>query len=127
MSAVRISDHTSRTRLTVATYVVGFVLSVLLSLAAFWLVGRHVLDGGSALFVIFSLALLQFSVQVLCFLHLAEEERPRHKLVAFLFMIVVVLILAGGSVWIMNNLNYHMQPPLSPVQQDRYLRDNEGL
>ena len=109
-----------------ATYVVGFLLSVLLTLLAFWLVGRHLISGGAALFAIFGLALIQFCVQVLCFLHLGEDKRPRYKLMAFLFMVLVVVILAGGSLWIMNNLNYHMHI-LTPSQQSKYLHDNEGI
>ena len=127
MSKVSISEHAADDRLTAATYVVGFILSVLLTLTAFWLVSRQVFSGSTALSIIFGLALLQFCVQVLCFLHLTEERRPRHKVMAFGFMIVVVVILAGGSLWIMNNLNYHMKTPLTPAQQDKYLHDNEGL
>lgn len=127
MSAIKISDHTAPEQLTLATYVVGFVLSVLLTLAAFWLVSQHKLTGSAALVAIFGLALLQFCVQVLCFLHLAEDQRPRHKVMAFLFMLLVVIILAGGSLWIMDNLNYHMKAPLTPAQQAKYLHNNEGI
>jgi cytochrome o ubiquinol oxidase operon protein cyoD len=127
MSQVHAVEHSAPERTTLATYVVGFILSVLLTLLAFWLIGTHRLHGGAGLFAIFSLALLQFIVQVLCFLHLAEDRRPRYKLLAFVSMVVVVIILAGGSLWIMNNLNYHMMAPLSPSQQKQYLHTNEGL
>lgn len=127
MSAIHSADHSTAERTTLATYVVGFVLSGALTLLAFWLVSQGDLSGGSALFVIFTLALIQFSVQVLCFLHLGEDKRPRHKLMAFLFMILVVIILAGGSLWIMANLNYHMRRPLTPAQQAKYLHSNEGI
>ena len=127
MSEIRTAEHGTPERTTLATYVVGFVLSVLLTLVAFWLVGTHRLGGSEALFAIFGLALLQFCVQVLCFLHLAGDKRPRFKLMAFMFMILVVIILAGGSLWIMDNLNYHMMAPLSPAQQSQYLHDNEGI
>jgi cytochrome o ubiquinol oxidase operon protein cyoD len=127
MNQVKSAEHNQPEQTTLATYAVGFVLSVILTLIAFWLIGGHHLHGGAGLFAIFSLALLQFSVQVLCFLHLAEERRPRNKLLAFVSMIVVVIILAGGSLWIMNNLDYHMQAPLTPAQQKQYLHNNEGI
>jgi cytochrome o ubiquinol oxidase operon protein cyoD len=127
MSNIHAAEHAAPERTTLATYVVGFMLSVLLTLLAFWLVGSHRISGTPALFAIFGLALIQFCVQVFCFLHIGEERKPRHKLTAFLFMILVVIILAGGSLWIMNNLNYHMLAPLTPQQQTKYLHDNEGI
>lgn len=126
MSRVHAAEINQPERTTMATYVVGFVLSVLLTLMAFWLVGGHHISGSAALFAIFGLALIQFCVQVLCFLHLGEDKRPRYKVMAFLFMILVVLILAGGSLWIMNNLNYHMHV-MNPAEQAKYLHNNEGI
>jgi cytochrome o ubiquinol oxidase operon protein cyoD len=126
MSKVQAAEVEAAGQATMATYVVGFVLSVLLTLVAFWLVGRHLISGATALFAIFSLALIQFCVQVLCFLHLGEDKRPRYKIMAFLFMVLVVVILAGGSLWIMNNLNYHMHV-LTPSEQAKYLHNNEGI
>jgi cytochrome o ubiquinol oxidase operon protein cyoD len=126
MNKVQAAEVEAPERTTMATYVVGFILSVLLTLIAFWLVGRHMISGGAALFAIFSLALIQFCVQVLCFLHLGEDKRPRYKIMAFLFMVLVVVILAGGSLWIMNNLNYHMRV-LTPAEQTKYLHNNEGI
>ena len=118
-----IADHQTET-ISRAPYVVGFSLSVILTLISFWIVSKHILTGHAALFVIACLAVLQFVVQVLCFLHLAEERRPRLKLVAFLFMLLIVSIVVVGSLWIMANLNYHM---MTPVEQSKYLHDNEGL
>lgn len=105
-------------------YVVGFGLSVILTLAAYLFVTQQVFTGNSGLFVIASLGILQFIVQVLCFLHLAEEQKPRLKLVAFLFMLLVVGIVVLGSLWIMANLNYRM---MVPTEQAKYLHENEGL
>jgi cytochrome o ubiquinol oxidase operon protein cyoD len=127
MSQIRAVESAAPERITLATYVVGFVLSVVLTLLAFWLVSSGRLSGSSALFAIFGLALIQFCVQVLCFLHLGEDKKPRYKLMAFAFMVLVVIILAGGSLWIMDNLNYHMMTPLNPSQQKQYLHDNEGI
>ena len=107
-----------------SSYVVGFGLSVLLTLLAFGLVTQHLLAGNAALLAIGGLAILQFAVQVLCFLHLAGELKPRLKLMVFGFMLMVVLILVGGSIWIMNNLSYNMQ---APAQQLKYLHQNEGI
>jgi cytochrome o ubiquinol oxidase operon protein cyoD len=127
MNAVTAGRGLAKEPNAMATYVVGFVLSVGLTLLAFWLVSSGQVTTFTGLWAIFGLALIQFCVQVLCFLHLGSDRKPRFKLMAFMFMLLVVLILAGGSLWIMDNLNYHMQPPLTPAQQKRYLHDNEGL
>lgn len=57
------------------------------------------------------LAFGQFVVQLVYFLHLGTEQKPRWKLLVFWFMIVVVLIVVVGSLWIMYNLNYNMIMP----------------
>lgn len=106
------------------TYVVGFVTSIILTLTAYQLVVNHVLAGWALIFTILGLAVVQLLVQLLFFLHLGRESKPRWNLAAFLFMLLVVMIIAGGSLWIMKNLNYRT---MSPAQTKTYLRDHEGL
>jgi cytochrome o ubiquinol oxidase operon protein cyoD len=123
MSKAVISDHKAEHNTAMANYVVGFVLSVIFTLIAFTIVTQHWLTGGAALAAIGGLAILQFSVQTLCFLHLGGESKPRNKLMVFLFMLMVVAILVGGSIWIMTNLDYNMN------QREilRYLDDTDSL
>lgn len=61
-----------------------------------------------AVAVIITLALVQLIVQMVFFLHIGQEERPRWKLWAFISMFAVLMIVVVGSLWIMNNLNYNM-------------------
>lgn len=126
MSQVVTVNRPSEPRVTSTTYFVGFLASVTLTFIAFLVVTHDLLHGNAALLTIAGLAIAQFIIQVLCFLHLANEARPRLKLMAFLFMLMVVAILAGGSLWIMKNLNYHMTT-MNPVEQGTYLHENEGL
>lgn len=109
----------------VLTYIIGFVLSVVLTFAAYLLVVHQMFSATTVLLVIAALAVVQFTVQMVFFLHLGQESRPRWRLVAMLFMAVVVLILVYGSVWIMDNLNYNMR--MTPEQEKTYLHNNEGL
>lgn len=94
----------------VIRYVIGFVVSVVLTLAAYFLVTGTYVAGGVLIAAIALLALAQFFIQMFCFLHLDEDERPRWKMGAFISMAIVLVIVVGGSIWIMNNLNYHMMP-----------------
>ncbi len=95
---------------TIRTYILGFVLSTALTIAAFVAVGEHLrtehLSPSHEVLapLIVALALLQFGVQALFFLRLREESSPRWNLSAFCFALVVVVILVGGTLWIMSNL-----------------------
>lgn len=106
------------------SYITGFVLSLYFTVTAYVLVVHHSLTRRSLLAAITGLALAQFATQLLFFLHLGQESRPRWRLVVFAFMVVVVAILVFGSLWIMSNLNYHM---MSPEQINKYIHNQDGL
>lgn len=95
---------------TLALYFVGFILSIILTLAAYFLVVQSIFSGVALVIAITVLALVQLLVQLIFFLHLGRESKPRWNLMAFLFMILVVLIIGVGSIWIMYNLDYNMMP-----------------
>ena len=98
-------------------YVIGFVLSLAITLIAFWMVYSYN-NGAQFSFpqaviipMLGILAFGQFVVQLVYFLHLGTEQKPRWKLLVFWFMIIIVLIVVVGSLWIMHNLNYNMMMP----------------
>jgi cytochrome o ubiquinol oxidase operon protein cyoD len=91
-------------------YTVGFVLSVLLTLAAYVAAVNKFLTGWDLVIFLIILAIAQLIVQLLLFLHMGDERRPRWNLMAFLFMALMVLVIGIGSIWIMHNLNYRMMP-----------------
>ncbi len=105
------------------TYIVGYVASMMLTLAAYgavtgqWLMGRWLIGG------LVVLALVQLVVQLKLFLHLGDEAKPRWQLMAFWFMLLVLIILVAGSLWIMYSLNYRM----TPEQMNQYLIKDEGI
>lgn len=108
---------------TLRTYQIGFASSVILTLAAFYLVSRHVLAGWGLVLAILALAVIQLCIQLIFFLHLGDESRPRWRLNVFLFMLMVLLIVVVGSLWIMYNLNYRMMPDTEHINQ--YLHSQE--
>jgi cytochrome o ubiquinol oxidase operon protein cyoD len=118
------------THATYASYITGFVLSVILTLAAYLLVQNQT-SGSHALFAhpfvigaISVLALIQFVVQLYFFLHLGQESQPRWKLMVLFFMVVIVLIIVSGSIWIMYNLNSRMVP--TQTQINTYMQNQGG-
>jgi cytochrome o ubiquinol oxidase operon protein cyoD len=107
-----------------SSYVVGFVLSLYLTVMVYIAVVHQLFTRRVLLFVLPISALLQFVVQLVFFLHIGRELKPRWKLLAFCFMLLIVIILVAGSIWIMANLNYHAQ---SPAEINRYLRTQDRL
>jgi len=112
-----------------ASYAAGFGLSVILTLTAFYLVYQHkhstnpIFSHKYLMGALVLLAITQLFVQLLFFLHLDRESKPFWNLQVAILAAGVVLILVIGSIWIMNNLNYHMN---SPQQIQKYIHDQEN-
>lgn len=106
-------------------YVFGFTASVVLTVEAFYLVDRSVLEGWRLIIVILALATLQLGVQLLFFLHIADEKKPRIKLLTLLYALGTVFIIVAGSLWIMSNLNYGHDRNLAPAKEDQKIIDDE--
>jgi cytochrome o ubiquinol oxidase operon protein cyoD len=97
------------------SYAVGFLFSVILTLGSFWVAP---LLGTFAPVVIVALAIAQLFVQLTFFLHMGRERGPKWNLGIFMFTVVIIGILLGGTLWIMHNLEHlHMH---SPTTNDLY-------
>jgi cytochrome o ubiquinol oxidase operon protein cyoD len=90
------------------SYVIGFILSIILTLIPYHLVVNHVLTIEGTYIAILAFAVLQFLVQVFFFLHVTEGKSGKANVLALIFTIVVLVILVIGSMWIMYNLDYNM-------------------
>lgn len=109
---------------TLKSYITGFVISIVLTLAAYFAVVDHLFYSWILIGAILALALAQFIVQVFFFLHIGAETGQRWKLGAFIFTIGLVLIIVIGSLWIMNHLNYAMMA--SPTLMNQYIQNQQG-
>ena len=105
---------------TFKSYVMGFILSVALTLAAYLAV---VYQASQIVWIIIVLAIIQLLVQLIFFLHLGQEKGPRWNLAVFFSTVSIILILVLGSLWIMRHLNYNM----TPAQMNTFLLKNEGM
>jgi cytochrome o ubiquinol oxidase operon protein cyoD len=111
------------TKLKLRSYVIGFSLSIFLTLTAYLLVTHQAANRDVLIGIVIVLAMIQFLVQIFYFLHLGQETKPRWKLGVFFFMIGVVLIIVFGSLWIMANLNYRETIP----QEENYVNSQDDL
>lgn len=114
---------TDRKDHTLALYVSGFILSLILTDAAYLAVTEQLFSGSVLMWIIIGLAILQVLVQLYFFLHLGRETKPRWKLVVLLFMLLVLFIVVFGSLWIMQNLDYNMMPH----EAGEYIIQDEGI
>lgn len=108
------------------SYTIGFITSLVLTGTAYLMVVEHLFGGWTLILAISALAVLQLLVQLLFFLHLGRESRPRWNQSVFAFMLIVVGILVFGSLWIMKNLDYH-HGNMTPQQTDDFITKDEGF
>jgi len=95
---------------SLSSYVTGFILCIILTLIPFMVVGKHLLPHDWIYTILFLCAFVQLLVQVICFLRLNTTKEGLENTLSFIFVIVVVFVLIGGSMWIMWHLNYDMMP-----------------
>jgi cytochrome o ubiquinol oxidase operon protein cyoD len=102
-------------------YMIGFIASILLTALSFSLVLTQALPGHLLVYTIVALALIQAIFQLLFFLHVGQEAKPRWETLVFLFMVLVLLIIAIGSLWIMFDLDKRMMGDMkmeAPKQEE---------
>ena len=95
-------------------YLTGFVLAAILTVIPFWLVMGHVLDNRwLTISIVLALAVVQILVHIIYFLHLDTHSEGGWNMMAFIFTVVLVVIVLGASIWVMYNENVNMMP-MSP-------------
>jgi cytochrome o ubiquinol oxidase subunit IV len=95
--------------------ILGFLLSVILAFAMYRVSDKSHLTGDLLVFSLFGLAIFQALIQLVLFMQVGLESRPHWVSISLIFTILVILIVIGGSIWIMNNLNYNMMPMTKPM------------
>jgi cytochrome o ubiquinol oxidase subunit IV len=100
------------------SYAVGFIVAIMLTVAAYLMVMGQWLSGGVLLLVIMGLAAVQLIVQLVFFLHLGRDG-VRWKAAAFFAMFIILVLIVGGSLWIMYNLDYNMM--MSSEEMNEYM------
>lgn len=83
------------------SHIVGYLLSLVLTVAAFELVFNHVAKFGVLLLVILILAALQILVQLLFFMHVTERHGPYYHMMMFGVALFFVFVFIAASIWIM--------------------------
>ena len=118
-------------------YIIGLISALVLTAIAFLLTQLYLgsetsppVNYNALVTIILGLAIVQMIVQLVFFLHVGEETKPKWKLWSLLFGIMVVAIIFIGSLWIMYNLDYNMMTDHDMVEteilNDELIKPNSG-
>lgn len=91
--------------------VVGFIISLILTLSAYYLILNPNFMGltvQNVILIILTLALLQALVQLIFFIDVWHEKGSRWNLTIFISTVSIIFVVVFFSIWIMNHLNYNM-------------------
>jgi cytochrome o ubiquinol oxidase subunit IV len=111
MNVIQIVDSgASRGRGSLQSYGVGLILALLLTAASFWIVVSGIASSSTVVAGVVALGLVQIVVHLVFFLHMNGSSAQRWHLITFMFAALVIVILVGGSLWIMYHLNHNMMP-----------------
>ena len=92
------------------SYLVGFLLSVVLTAIPFWLVMSGITPANWTAAIVIVCAVVQIIVHTICFLHVTTSAEGGWTLLSYAFTAVILFITIAGSLWIMYHLNTNMMP-----------------
>jgi cytochrome o ubiquinol oxidase operon protein cyoD len=90
--------------------VLGLAVSLVLTLASFWVAGTHAVWGPGIPILLAALAIGQMGVHLVFFLHISSGPEGVNNILALAFGVFVVALVVFGSLIIMANLDAGMVP-----------------
>lgn len=111
-------NHEGGFHFTLKGYIVGFILAVILTVIPFYLVMSGSFDSKvTGIAVILGLAVVQIIVHMVYFLHMNTKSDGGWTFMAFIFTVILVVIVLVGSIWVMNSANELMMPHMTDHSQ----------
>jgi cytochrome o ubiquinol oxidase operon protein cyoD len=105
--------------LRILGYLTGLALAILLTVTSFFVAGTDLVWQPSIPVALIVLAIAQMGVHLVFFLHITTGPDNTNNVLALAFGVLIVLLVIGGSVWIMANLNHNMMPMDQIMQMQR--------
>jgi cytochrome o ubiquinol oxidase operon protein cyoD len=105
--------------LRVLGYLTGLGLALLLTVTSFFVAGTDLVWEPSIPVALVVLAIAQMGVHLVFFLHITTGPDNTNNVLALAFGILIVILVMGGSLWIMANLNHNMMPMDQLMQMQR--------
>jgi len=94
----------------VKSYLIGFVMAVVLTVIPFAIVMNHTFSTGVTVAIISIMAAVQMLVHIVYFLHMDRSPEQRSNVQVGLFSVLIIGIVVVGSLWVMHNMNINMMP-----------------
>ncbi|CEE00253.1 MULTISPECIES: cytochrome aa3 quinol oxidase subunit IV [Bacillaceae] len=83
------------------THVVGFLLSIALTIATLFVAFKTGLSAGIVMIIIAGLAVAQAGLQLFMFMHMTEGEDRDTKVVHTVYAVFMAVVIVVGSIWVM--------------------------
>lgn len=94
---------------TYKSYLLGFVLSIILTIIPFYMIEYYsVINKLLLLLIIVSCAVIQIYIHLILFLHLNNIFHQMWNFISLIFTIFIIFILILGSTWIMTHLHHNL-------------------
>ncbi len=104
------------------TYMVGFVLSVILTVIPFAVVMSGATSNlNVALAIIFGLGAIQILVHIYYFLHVTFSAEDGWQAMSLMITVVFLAIILSGSIWVMLHLHENMMPAHEQIERVKNL------
>ena len=100
-------------------YVIGLGLAILFTATSFFVAGTDLVWQPSIPVAIIVLAIAQMGIHLVFFLHITTGADNTNNVLALAFGVLIVMLVIGGSLWIMANLNQNMMPMDQLMQMQR--------
>ena len=91
-------------------YLIGLGLAVLLTAASFWAPHTDLIWGPGIPVALVVFAIAQMGVHLVFFLHVTTGPDNTNTVMALAFGVLIVVLIIGGSIWIMESMNANMMP-----------------
>lgn len=98
------------------SYIIGFTVSLIFTSLSFLFVAGEFFSVHTTIYTISAFALTQALIQLRYFLHLGKEGKPHWETIIFVCMFSILVIIVGGSLWILYNLDVRTKKIIEEVQ-----------
>lgn len=98
-------------------YLIGLALAAALTAASFWAPQTGLIWGPGIPVALVVFAIAQMGVHLVFFLHVTTGPDNTNTVMALAFGVLIVVLIIGGSIWIMETMNANMMPMGSAIVQ----------
>lgn len=104
-------------------HLIGLALAAALTVASFYVLHTSLIWGPGIVVALIVLAVAQIGVHLVFFLHLTTAPDNTNNVLALAFGILIVVLVIGGSIWIMGHLNSRMMPVEQMQQMQQMMHE----